>query len=545
VSLRVRPFPDLPEGTAQLARQIARKGNIYIALGDRIGQVFDDDDFRDLYPLQGEPALSPAQLVLVLIFQALEGLSDREAADAVGWRIDWKYALHLGLEDRGFDFSVLSEFRDRLVRHGAAQRVLDRVLERLRALDMLQERGRQRTDASYVLSAAAALNRLELVWESMRVTLESLAQVAPDWLRGVAQPHWVKRYALTWRGSRLPKQKEERAALAAAIGEDGAHLLAAGRATGAPDEVMTCPALGILQQIWEQQYEQGPAGWHWRPAGALPAGAELIQTPYDPETRYGEHRAQTWKGYTVHVTETCDPDKPRLITHVEVTPATVPETQVLDGIHRSLQESGCLPATHLADAGYVVGHTLQESAQNYGVDLVGPARESTSWQTVAGAFTPEQFQIDWEQKHAICPEGQTSCVWSESHTVFDTPVVHIVFPRVACCSCPSRSRCTRARNGRTLNLSPCFDYLVKARRRQQTAEFAALYAQRAGIEGTISEAVRKHGARASRYFGLKKTALQETLVAAAIDLERAVRWLTGVKPEGTRPSRFADLMAVA
>jgi transposase len=314
MSLRVRPFPALPEETMRVARRALRKGSLYLVLGEQIGHIFEDDDFRDLYALQGEPALSPAQLTLVLFLQALEGLSDREAAEAVRARIDWKYALHLSLEDQGFDFSALADFRARLVSHEAGTRVLDHLLQRLRVLQLLKERGQQRTDASYVLSAARSLNRLELVWESMWVTLEELAKAAPVWLRGVALPHWGERYDMAWRGSRLPKGKEQRSALAASIGADGAHLLAAGRAPGAPKEVGECAAFQLLEKIWAQQYEQGAEGWRWRAAGTLPAGAELIQTPYDAEARYGEHHEHSWKGYTVHFTETCDPDSPRLIT---------------------------------------------------------------------------------------------------------------------------------------------------------------------------------------------------------------------------------------
>jgi transposase len=522
-----------------------RKGSLYLVLGEQIGHIFEDDDFRDLYALQGEPALSPAQLTLVLILQALEGLSDREAAEAVRARIDWKYALHLHLEDQGFDFSVLADFRDRLVSHEAGTRVLDHLLQRMRALQLLKERGKQRTDASYVLSGARALNRLELVWESMWVTLESLAKVAPTWLRGVALPHWGERYDIAWRGSRLPKGKEQRSALAASIGADGAHLLAAGHARGAPREVAECAAFQLLEKIWAQQYEQRAEGWRWRAAGTLPAGAELIQTPYDAEARYGEHHEHSWKGYAVHFTETCDPDSPRLITHVEVTPAAQTEVETLADIHRGLQKSQCLPQTHLADTGYVAGHTIQESKHDYDIGLIGPVQESTSWQAKQGGFTPEQFQIDWPQKRAICPEGQTSSCWSESHNSFAQPIVHIAFPRAACHSCASRCRCTRAKGGRTLGLSPSFVSIVKARQYQQTPEFAALYAQRAGIEATISEAVRKHGARVSRYLGLKKTWLQQILLAAAINLERATRWLRGLKPKSTRTSHFAMLMAAA
>jgi transposase len=546
MSLQPMPFPDLPENTVRVAQRAFRKGNIYLTIGDEIGHIFQDEDFEDLYAVAGAPALSPAQLVLVLIFQALEGLSDREATEAVQARMDWKYALHLDLEDAGFDASVLSEFRSRLVRHEASQRVLDRVLERMRALNLLKERGRQRTDSTYVLSATRTLSRLELVMETMRLALEEMATAAPGWLREVAQPHWVERYSLVWRGSRLPKSKAKRAELAASVGEDGAYLLEAIGQEGAPEELEGLPAVQVLKKVWEQQYEKGDEGWRWRPGGTLPAGASLIDTPHDLEVRYANRKGRPWRGYRVHFTETCDSDYPRLITHVEVTTATQPDIAAVEPIHQELKRRGCLPQKHLMDAGYVAAHTLVESQKDYGVEVIGPVSRNTTWQAKeAGGFTPETFKIDWDRKQAICPEGQVSCTWSQSQNDFGQPVVHIRFPAAHCHGCSSRSRCSRSKVGRSLKLSPYFPVIVAARRRQETKAFRKEYALRAGVEGTISEAVRKHGARTSRYIGQEKTRLQEILLATAIDLERAARWLMGDRPASTRTSRFATLMAAA
>jgi len=544
MSLQPMPFPDLPENTARVAQRAFRKGNTYLTIGDEIGHIFRDEDFQDLYAVDGAPALSPAQLVLVLIFQALEGLSDREAAEAVQARMDWKYALHLDLEDAGFDASVLSEFRSRLVRHEASQRVLDRVLERMRALSLLKERGRQRTDSTYVLSATRTLSRLELVMETMRLVLEEMAITAPGWLKEVAQPHWVKRYSLVWRGSRLPKSKTKRAELAASVGEDGAYLLEAISQEGAPEELEGLPTVQVLKKVWEQQYEKGNEGWRWRPGGTLPAGANLIDTPHDLEVRYTNRKGKAWRGYRVHFTESCEPDYPRLITHVEVTTATKPDIAAVEPIHQALKRRDCLPQKHLMDAGYVAAHTLVESQKDYGVEVIGPISKNTTWQAKEeGGFTPETFQIEWDQQQAICPEGQVSCSWSQSQNEFGQPVVHIRFPATHCQVCSSRSRCTRSKLGRSLRLSPYFPAIVEARRRQETKAFRKEYAQRAGVEGTISEAVRKHGARTSHYIGQEKTRLQQILLATAITLERAARWLTGYRPASTRASRFATLMA--
>jgi transposase len=122
----------VPAGTAQVARAAFPKGCLAIRIRDALGELFEDTQFAGLFAVRGRPAVSPARLALVLVLQFVEGLSDRQAADAVRGRIDWKYALGLELTDTGFDASVLSEFRARLVDGDAAQQLLERLLERLR-----------------------------------------------------------------------------------------------------------------------------------------------------------------------------------------------------------------------------------------------------------------------------------------------------------------------------------------------------------------------------------------------------------------------------
>jgi transposase len=108
-------IPPVPEATAKVARAAFPKGNKYMRLRDELGVFYQDEEFTDLYPNKGQSGIAPWRLVMILIMQFLENLPDRQAADAVRGRIDWKYALSLELENEGFDFSVLSEFRARLI----------------------------------------------------------------------------------------------------------------------------------------------------------------------------------------------------------------------------------------------------------------------------------------------------------------------------------------------------------------------------------------------------------------------------------------------
>ena len=170
------PIPAIPEETARVARAILPQGNVYLLMRDEFGTLYQDEDFRDVFPSRGQPAEVPWRLALVTLMQYAEGLTDRQAADAVRTRIDWKYVLSLELTDSGFDFSVLSEFRGRLLAHGAERRLFDRLLEQFRERGWIKARGKQRTDSTHVLAAIRTLRRLECVGETIRQTLNILAE---------------------------------------------------------------------------------------------------------------------------------------------------------------------------------------------------------------------------------------------------------------------------------------------------------------------------------------------------------------------------------
>lgn len=537
-------IPALPEETARIAAKVFPNNNLYLIIGDKIGYLFTDEDFIDLYSTTGSPAgVSPALLAWVSLFQFIENIPDRQAAEQVRARIDWKYALHLPLDDPGFDFSVLSDFRERLIRHEAGSRLFVRVLERLVELDLLSKGGKQRTDATYVLSAVRDLSRLELVAETMRLALEAIAELDPDWLRSIAQPHWYERYQRLLTTFRLPRGKQKQQDLAFEIGRDGFYLLQQLEQAQSPAQLSQLSEVKLLGQVWAQQLIYAEGQLRWRLPQEMPPGAEQIATPHDVEARHTARKSQSWTGYQVHLTETCDLDRPHLMTNVETRPATTAEVTVLADIQAGLAQVNLLPDDQLVDNGYMAGHAIITSQEKYGINLIGPVADDTSWQAhQAEGFTADRFELDWEQQQAICPEGQRSLYWSEKINEYGHPVVQIQFPQPVCSTCLARARCTQAtQTGRTLSISLYFEAIRQRRQQQQTLEFKALYGQRAGIEGTISAAVRSSGARRSRYIGQSKTTLQELLIATAINLKRAARWLMGDRPRGTRPPGLACL----
>jgi transposase len=470
MSLHPREIPAVPEETRRVARAAFPRGNIYMRLRDELGAIYSDQLFAALFPRRGQPAASPWRLALITVMQFAEGLSDRQAADAVRSRIDWKYVLSLELSDSGFDHTVLSEFRTRLLAGKAEQRLLDALLAKVREGGLLKTRGHQRTDSTHVLAAIRTLNRLERVGETLR-------------------------------------------------------------------------------QVWAEQYTDPPGPLRWREAHEMPSPADLITPPYDVEARYCTKRGIAWVGYKVHVTETCEDDQPHLITQVLTTPATTPDCVMGPAIHHALAQRDLLPSMHLLDGGYVDADLLVTAQAQHQIEVVGPTFGSYSRQRREGqGYDLAAFVIDWEAKQARCPQGYTSVKWTPGQDGSGNPVVRIRFDTATCRACPVRPACTWAQKApRQLTVWPQAQHeaIQAARQRQETAAFKAHYAQRAGIEGTHAQGIRRCGLRQTRYTGLAKTHLQHLITAVGLNLVRLGEWWLGTPRAKTRCSPFAALRVAA
>lgn len=443
---------------------------------------------------------------------------------------------------------MLSEFRSRLITGKAERLLLDTLLERLQEIGVLKKGGRQRTDSTHVLAAVRTMNRLERVGETLRAALNSLAVIAPDWLREQIPVAWFDRYGKRVENYQLPKTEAARRALAATMGEDGRTLLAAIEAARERPVLGEVPAVKVLRQVWAEQYLEAEGKLAWREIKERPTPAEMITSPYDTEARYSTKRDEEWIGYKVHLTETCDECAPRLITNVETTPATTPDDNMVEVVHDSLAQRDLLPAEHLVDKGYTGSKVLVESQRDYGIKIVGPMADDPSWQARAGeGFDKAQFQVDWDQKVATCPAGKQSLSWLPNTYLKNGMVWEVRFARKDCTPCPFRSPCTRSKaEPRIIGLQTREQYeaLQAARQQQQTEEFQKRYAARAGIESTHQQAMARCGLRRSRYLGLAKTHLQHVITAVAINVVRLADWWEGKRPASTRQSHFAALRPV-
>jgi transposase len=549
---RPQPLPPVPEATAAAVRAAFPKGNLYVDLRTEFGTLYDDHLFADLYADHGRPVdVAPWRLALVMVMQYIEGLTDRQAADAVRRCMDWKYALSLELTDPGFDFTLLHDFRDRLLTHDAAQRLLDTFLIACKARGWIKARGTQRTDSTHVLAAVRTLHRFECVLEAMRHALNQLSEAAPSWVQQHVPLEWYARYGLRAEQTRLPKDASKREGLARQIGADGYQLLDWMVAPESPPGLRDLPALEALRRIWLQQYYRctvpGLEVLRWRTGDEHPPSALLIHSPYDLEARYCSKRDTHWVGYKLHLTETCDPDQPDLITQVITTPATTPDCVMGPSIVHDLAARDLLPGTHVLDSGSVDADFLVTAQRQHHIDVVGPAFGSYSRQHQTGqGYDLQAFVLNWEAQQARCPQGHTSVNWRPGRDVSGDPVIRIRFDGATCRACPARPACTTAKGApRQLTVRPQVHHeaIQAARLRQETPEFKAQSALRSGVESSLSQGVRRFDLRQSRYIGLARTHLQQILTAAAMNVVRVIAWLWG-EPLGERrrkPGHFAQL----
>jgi transposase len=558
MSMQPRPWPGVPALTAQVAGAAFPGGSLAVRIRDELGAWCPDEAFAGVYGVRGAPGISPAQLAVVTALQFAEDLTDRQAADAVRGRIDWKYCLGLELADAGFDFSVLSEFRGRLVAGSGERLLLDLLLARLKELGLVKAGGRARTDSTHVLARIRDLNRLELAGESVRAALEALAAVAPGWLAGVIDASWQRVYGQRIEEMRLPDSAAKRAGLAVQYARDGYWLLERAWSPEAPPAVRDLPAVRALRLILIQQFyrETGPGGEKvtWREdEHGLPPGRARIVSPYDRDARYGEKRGKGWLGYKAHYTEavsdpaaddpaTGRPAHPNVVTGTQTTDAAVHDVKMTGPVHDQHEQRGLAPGEHAVDSAYASAAELI-AARERGITLTGPLPADTSRQARAGGYTTDMFAIDWDAGQVTCPQGTVSGSWSPCRQ-HGTGVIVVRFPAPACRACPARDQCTTAtRTGRqlTLRTRQAHEAITAARAEQATAAWKRRYAARAGVEGLMAQVTHVTGIRRARYLGLPKTTLEHNIAAVAVNLVRLDAWWTWTPLDRGRTSQLQRL----
>jgi transposase len=565
MSLRPKGLPEIPGQTARVARAaFGAEGSLAMRVRDRLAEVFADEPFTGAFGVRGAPGLSPALLSLVSVLQYTENLTDRQAAQMAVRAIDWKYALGMELTDSGFDYSVLCKFRARLAGHGMERVVFDRLLEHCRTAGLLGAGGKQRTDSTHVISAVRDLNRSELAGESVRAALEALAVAAPDWLAGVVDVgEFAHRYGPRVDGWRMPGSRAERDRLAVVFGQDAVTLCRAVYRDDAPAWLREVPAVGLLRQVLVQTFyvstdSRGREVVVKRDADehGVPPGSIRRASPYDADARWAAKGEDLfWCGYKVHLTETCHAPAeaeaeagtgdrlPNLITDVHTTDATVPDVNTTAGIQARLAERGIAPGEHYLDSGYPSADLVAAAAVE-GITMVTPLLADQSRQARERAgFDKSAFTVNWRTRQVKCPAGNTSAHWNPVRQHGRDAIV-VTFSDRVCHACPFQDQCTSSRRGRrllTLRPKELHEAVTTARAEQAIPSWRKKYALRAGVEGTVNQALDRTGLRHARYRGLPKVRLQHVFSATALNVIRLDAHWTSQPVATARLSRLTRL----
>jgi len=511
MSLQWRLNRKVPEDIATIGQALFAPENTYRQIGDRFDELFPDESvFAGMYDDRGRGAISPLLLALVTVFQMLEKVADRQAAQWVVSRLDWKYALHLSLDYAGFHFTDLSAFRQRLLEWDQERLVFDQVLQRLKGLGLIKQRGKVRTDSTHLLGVVERLSQLELVTESIRVALKAVLAAATEWATEKLPPSFRETYS--------KRQKE----YGLSVSEIGEKLMQAGQDgfwflaqidQSTMELIQQLPEVTVLRTVLDQQF---PAGSEGPPATGRPMGKEVIESPHEPQVRYGIKRGKGWLGYKVQATESCDKDYPHLVLDLEPTGALDNDSPELPKIQARLKAQQIMPGEQYVDQGYMSGKHLVKSAAQ-GITLMGMPPADTQGPE---GFRQTDFDIDEAEQQVTCPAGQSNRVWSVGKDGY----IGIRFDGKTCQQCDNFGKCTKSPQGRSLTLHPYRAALIERRAEAETDAYKKKLWLRSGIEGAISELMRGYEFRRVRYRGKEKLRLQAYFTAVAVNLKRTTRW---------------------
>lgn len=478
---------------ASLCRQLVPEGTVEAFLADHRGELFPDDLFADLFPSgRGRPSIPAEVVASVMVLQALEGLSDREAERALRDRISWKVATGLPIDATGFDYSVLTYWRTRLRRSDRPQRIFDAVRDVVAATGVLAGRTRRALDSTLLDDAVATQDTVtQLIAAIRRVrrvvpAAAGISLIAHDYDTG-AKP------AIAW------DDPVAKGALISALVTDALAVIDAFAEVALSAE--QADAVGLLALIAGQDVEPGDDEGTWRIAQRV--APDRIISVIDPESRHmHKSRSEYRDGYKAHVA--VEPDT-GIITNASLTPANAGDgptgVALLDG-----EEEHC---EVYADSAYGGGDTRAEIRRR-GHDVV--IKPIPLRQHIPGGFNRDDFTIDHRARTVTCPAGHTIAITTAGGADFGQ----------RCTSCPLRSRCTRAKEGRNVTISPHDDELVYGRRAWRDPIFQDHYRRhRPMVERAIAWLVA-HGNRRVRYRGIERNDQWLTTRVAALNLRRLV-----------------------
>jgi IS5 family transposase len=479
---------------AALCRHLVDEGSVYAFLADHRKDLFPDELFADLFPSgRGRPSVPADQVATVMVLQALEGLSDREAAAQLRQNIAWKVACGLGLTDQGFHPTVLTLWRSRLRASDRPERVFEAVRVVIAQTGVLAGRQRRALDSTLLDDAVATQDTVTQLVGAVRRVRRLHPAAAMLVLGAHDYDHDPGKPACAWDDA------EARDQLVSGLVGDATTVLATLQGERLDGE--QAEAVGLLALVAGQDVEPGDAEGSWRIARKV--AADRVISVVDPQARHMHKSVSSYRdGYQAHLA--VEPET-GLVTAAALTPANAADGPT--GVSLVAGEAPGLEV--LADAADGGGQTRAALTAAGHAQTIKPIPLRPA---VPGGFTKDDFAIDLEGGTVTCPAGRTVAITAGGRAVFDW----------RCRPCPLRERCTRAKDGKTVNLHPHEAELVAARRQAATPAFQASYRRwRPMAERSIAWLVA-NGHRRVRYRGMARNQLGLSLRVAAINLRRLV-----------------------
>lgn len=367
---------------------LLRDGSAEMAVYRHLAPMLKDEDFAALYKEGGRPPISPKQLALVCILQAIDRIADREAAYDALVRLDWHVILGVEPDWAGFDPSLLSVFRARMLAHPEVKDIFDRVLDRLVELELVKPEQKQRLDSTWVFGLLRTLSRLENVKEALRVALQAIGRqgaAGKSFTRSLPSDLWKR---ATRKMDLRGLDGEERQALILKLGRDVLQVLR--RLDVAPEELRRVPEVETLRKIFEQnftvyEHRRGRGGRKREIQLTLrdfkeTPGQDRISTPHESEARYNTKadRSRGAIGYKIQVAETAKTRGPNFITGLELTGGATPDDGQAGAMIRELESRGIAPRDLHTDSGYVSRAERKHLKEDWGVALKGPTKNQAA-----------------------------------------------------------------------------------------------------------------------------------------------------------------------
>jgi len=484
-----RPDRELLDAAA-LCSHLLGEGSVHAFLAEHRHRLFPDELFADLFPTnRGRPSVPADVIATVMVLQALEGRSDREACRALQTDLAWKAAAGLAITDEAFHPTVLTLWRNKLRNSEAPQRIFDAVRAVIAESGVLEGRHRRAIDSTVLDDAVARQDTVTMLVDQIRRVRKLIPELGSV---------WVREHNLD--GGRPPcdwDDPADRDRLVSELVDDANELVWAAEDLDLID--VQADAVALLALVAGQDVEPGDRPGQWRIAERT--AADRVISTVDPEARHAHKTRRSLRdGYKAHVV--AEPDT-GLVTACDIGAGNAGDAQAAPGLLADEPAGTEL----LGDSAYSAGEFRAHLDDREFTAIIKPQPLPPA---VPGGFTLDDFTIDLAARTVTCPEDITVTI---------TPSGTARFGK-ACRACPVRSLCTNAKAGRVIVLNAHHTFLVAARRQADTDQFADTYRQhRPMIERTIAWLVRDNHRRL-RYRGIQRNQLGWTHRCAAINLQR-------------------------